>query len=210
MEKAGRKEREHQIHRREILQAAEKVFAKKGFFHTKMSEIAQKAEFGTGTLYKFFHSKQELYFTLINEKTEEVDRLVKAELLRKAPAKERFERILHLQFEFMEQNKDFFRIYVSERNRFEWTIKDELGKEIHKKMVSYIQQLANVMKEGIAQGHLRPMDPLDMAHALAGVVNSFFFEWLISPRPYPLISKVKTVLEILLRGIEINGNEEVG
>jgi AcrR family transcriptional regulator len=202
MEKVDRKIREHLTHRKEILLAAEKLFAAKGFFPTTMSEIAQKAEFGTGTLYKYFKSKEDLYFTLIDEKTAEIDGPVKAELSKKIPAIERIEKILRIQFEFFERNRDFFRIYISERGRFEWTVKDDLGKGIHEKMVAYIHLLAQVMKQGIKDGAFKPKDPIDLAHALVGIVNSFVFEWLIAPRPYPLLSKVDTVLDIFLRGAQ--------
>jgi len=202
LEKIGRKEREQLVRRSEILSAAEKVFAAKGFFPTTMNEIAHKAEFGTGTLYKYFKSKEDLYFTLIDKKVEEINRLVKAELSQKSSAMERIGRALRLQFEFIERNRDFFRIYISERNRFEWTIKDELGKEIHDKMVAYIKILAQVMKQGVESGEFKSKDPVDLAHALVGIVNSFVFEWMISPKPYPLSSKIDTVLEIFLKGTQ--------
>jgi AcrR family transcriptional regulator len=202
MEKLNRKVREHLTHRKEILLAAEKLFAAKGFFPTTMSEIAQEAQFGTGTLYKYFKSKEDLYFTLIDEKTAEINGPVKAELSKKMSAIERIEKILRIQLEFIERNRDFFRIYVSERSRFEWTVKDDLGKGIHEKMVAYIHLLAQVMKQGIKDGAFKPKDPMDLAHALVGIVNSFVFEWLIAPRPYPLLSKVDTVLDIFLRGAQ--------
>jgi AcrR family transcriptional regulator len=202
MEKLNRKVREHLTHRKEILLAAEKLFAAKGFFPTTMSEIAQEAQFGTGTLYKYFKSKEDLYFTLIDEKTAEINGSVKAELSKKMSAIERIEKILRIQFEFIERNRDFFRIYVSERSRFEWTVKDDLGKGIHEKMVAYIHLLAQVMKQGIKDGAFKPKEPTDLAHALVGIVNSFVFEWLIAPRPYPLLSKVDTVLDIFLRGAQ--------
>jgi len=202
IERIARKEREFLAHRREILSAAERVFAAKGFFPTTMSEIAHEAEFGTGTLYKYFRSKEDLYFTLIDEKVGEINQLVKAELSKKTPALERIKKVLRLQFEFIEQNRNFFRIYISERSRFEWTVKDDLGKGIHDKMVAYIKALSQVMNQGIKEGEFKPADPVDLAHALVGIVNSFVFEWLISPKPYPLISKMDTVLEIFLRGAE--------
>ena len=202
MEKLDRKVREHLTHRKEILLAAEKLFAAKGFFPTTMSEIAQEAEFGTGTLYKYFKSKEDLYFTLIDEKTAEINGPVKAELSKKMSAIERIEKILRIQFEFVEKNRDFFRIYISERNRFEWTVKDDLGKSIHEKMVSYIHLLAQVMNQGIKDATFKPKDPMDLAHALVGIVNSFIFEWLMAPRPYPLLSKVDTVLDIFLKGAQ--------
>jgi AcrR family transcriptional regulator len=202
MEKVSRKEREYLTHRKEILKAAEKVFAVKGFFQAKMDEIAREAEFGTGTLYRFFKSKEDLYFTLIDEKVQEINRLVQEELSKKAPPLERIKRVLTLELDFVEKNRDFFKIYISERNRFEWTVKDDLGKGIHQKMVAYIDLLSKVLKEGIRKGEFKPLDPLDMAHALVGMVNSFIFEWMISPVPYPLISKVDSLLEIFLKGTQ--------
>jgi AcrR family transcriptional regulator len=200
--KASRKEREFIAHRREILAAAEKVFATKGFFPTTMNEIAEAAEFGTGTLYKYFKSKEDLYFTLIDEKTEEINRLVKVEFSLKTSAIEKIKTVLKLQFEFIERNRDFFRIYISERNRFEWTVKDDIGKGIHDKMVAFIKALAYVIKQGIKAREFKGIDPIDLAHALVGIFNSFVFEWLISPKPYPLISKMETVLEIFLKGAQ--------
>ena len=202
MEPIKRKEREYLAHRKEILQSAEKVFAEKGFFQTTMNEIADVAEFGTGTLYKYFKSKEQLYFTLIDEQVEELHRLVKAELSQKTSAMERIKKVLGLQFEFIEKNRNFFRIYISERSRFEWNVKDDFGKGIHNKMVAYIKILAQVIREGVKGGEFKPIDPMDSAHALVGIVNSFVFEWLISPEPYPLISKMDTVLEIFLRGTQ--------
>jgi len=200
-ERISRKEREYLAHREEILSAAEKVFAAKGFFPTTMSDIARRAEFGTGTLYKYFKSKEELYFTLIDEKVEEINRLVKTELSQRNSAVERIKKVLRLQFEFIERNRDFFRIYASERTRFEWTVKDELGKDLHEKMVAYIHLLAGVMRQGIEKGELKPLDPMDLAHALVGIVNSFVFEWIISRESYPLSLKLETVLEIFLGGV---------
>jgi AcrR family transcriptional regulator len=202
MEKINRKVREHLTHRHEILLAAEKLFAAKGFFPTTMSKIAQEAQFGTGTLYKYFKSKEDLYFTLIDEKTAEINDPIRAEFSKKMSAIERIEKILRIQFEFIEKNRDFFRIYISERSRFEWTVKDDLGKGLHEKMVAYIHLLAQVMKQGIKNGTFKPKDPMDLAHALVGIVNSFIFEWLIAPRPYPLLSKVDTVLDIFLKGAQ--------
>lgn len=200
-ERISRKEREYLAHREEILSAAEKVFAAKGFFPTTMSDIARRAEFGTGTLYKYFKSKEELYFTLIDEKVEEINRLVKTELSQRNSAVEKIKKVLRLQFEFIERNRDFFRIYVSERSRFEWTVKDDLGKGLHEKMVSYIDILSEVIRQGIKKGEFRSMDPRDLAHAFVGIVNSFVFEWLISRESYPLVSKLDTVLEIFLSGV---------
>jgi hypothetical protein len=69
-------------------------------------------------------------------------------------------------------------------------------------MIGYIQILAEVMRQGIEGEEFRPMSPMDLAHALVGIVNSFIFEWMISRESYPLISKLDTVLGIFLGGVQ--------
>ncbi len=197
----SRKRKEFLTRRGDILSAAEKVFAAKGFYGSTMDEIAKRAEFGTGSLYKYFRGKKDLYFSLIDEKVEEITRLVKAELDKDLPPIERIESILHLQLSFIQRNRDFFKIYISERNRFEWTIKDELGKGVHGKFMTYIDSLGEVLRQGIEGGQLKEMDPRDMAYGFVGTVNSFVFEWIMSPRAYSLVSKGPTIMNIFFDGV---------
>uniref|UniRef100_A0A7V3ZZ40 TetR/AcrR family transcriptional regulator n=1 Tax=candidate division WOR-3 bacterium TaxID=2052148 RepID=A0A7V3ZZ40_UNCW3 len=53
--------------RERILIAARDVFGKKGFYETKMEDIAREAGVAKGTLYLYFQSKEELYQCLIKE-----------------------------------------------------------------------------------------------------------------------------------------------
>lgn len=59
-----RKEREKARRRKEIIDAAEQIFFKKGIESATMEEVAQKAELSKGTLYLYFSSKEELHFTI--------------------------------------------------------------------------------------------------------------------------------------------------
>jgi len=57
----NRKEKETNFKRNLIIEAAEKVFLKKGFDNTKMEDIAKKSEFSRQTLYAYFKNKEDLY-----------------------------------------------------------------------------------------------------------------------------------------------------
>lgn len=61
----SRKERERLYKRQEIITAARAVFASRGFAVATLDEIAERAEFGKGTLYSYFESKEELFETVI-------------------------------------------------------------------------------------------------------------------------------------------------
>lgn len=60
-----RREREKAAHRREIMDAAIRVFARKGFASSTLEEIAQEAEFSKGALYLYFSSKEDLLSTIL-------------------------------------------------------------------------------------------------------------------------------------------------
>jgi len=59
-----RKEREKEQRRSDILDAAEKVFFRKGFGQATMDDIAAGAELSKGTIYLYFKSKEEIYFAI--------------------------------------------------------------------------------------------------------------------------------------------------
>lgn len=61
---AERKERERELRRAAIIDAAEQVFFTKGIEASTMDEIAELAELSKGTLYLYFKSKAELYMAI--------------------------------------------------------------------------------------------------------------------------------------------------
>lgn len=63
--KMGRKEREKLFRRQEILTAAAQLFSDKGFNNTTLEDIAARAEFGIGTIYNYFQSKEEIFRSII-------------------------------------------------------------------------------------------------------------------------------------------------
>lgn len=63
----NRKERERNFRRQEIISAAIKLFAEKGYEHTTLDEIAEASEFGKGTIYNYFQNKEEIYLAIVEE-----------------------------------------------------------------------------------------------------------------------------------------------
>ena len=68
----SRKERERLYKRQEIVAAAREVFALRGYSAATLDEIAEKAEFGKGTLYSYFQGKDELFDTVIADVFDEL------------------------------------------------------------------------------------------------------------------------------------------
>ncbi|TAM39648.1 TetR/AcrR family transcriptional regulator, partial [bacterium] len=64
----SRRERDKLLRRRDILRAAEHVFALKGYYEATMQDIARDAQYATGTVYLYFKDKESLYFSLVERK----------------------------------------------------------------------------------------------------------------------------------------------
>jgi AcrR family transcriptional regulator len=98
----------------QILEAARRVFAHRGFAEASMEEIAHSAGLAKGTLYLYYRSKQELYraslreglVALCSELEQEVDR---APTLRRV-----IETFVSTKVSYFEQHLDFFRLYLAE------------------------------------------------------------------------------------------------
>ena len=74
--KLSRKEKDKLRHREEILEAALLLFSSKGFHTVSMQDIASESEFGVGTLYNFFESKEQLFVELMKAGIEKIGQLL--------------------------------------------------------------------------------------------------------------------------------------
>ena len=201
--KVSRKIREGQVRRRELLTAAEVVFAKNGFFKTTMADIADEAEFAIGTLYQMFKSKEEIYLSLVDAKVtaylSEVERQTRLAFGGAA----KIEALIRTKLYFFEHNRNFFRIYVAEWSGFEWTQKSALGDRIWKKLLAHLDLIAGIIAEGVGAGEFKAVPPQEAAFALNGMMNSTIFHWILgnSP-PGSLVAKTDVIKALFLTGIQ--------
>jgi AcrR family transcriptional regulator len=198
----SRREREVQSKRRDILNAAAQVFIGKGFYGAAMADIAEEAGVATGTLYNFFPSKEELYFTLIEEKADEFLLYLQMEVNRASSAVEKITRLIQAECSFFEANRAFFRIYISTRSGFEWAVQEDLGERIHGKYAVYLDWVAGIIEAGMQEGGLRAMDSKEMAQALVGMLNASIFGWMVDGEGQSLTARVPRIAELFLKGAE--------
>jgi TetR/AcrR family transcriptional regulator, repressor of fatR-cypB operon len=110
----SRKERERNFRRKEIMDAAVKFFAEKGYNSTTLEEIAGNAEFGKGTLYNYFQGKEEIYKAIVDDVIENIDRIVKTADTNSKSFTEFIERYTKDLFKYCLLNKYSFLLFVRE------------------------------------------------------------------------------------------------
>lgn len=202
-DKPSRKELEYLRHREEILQAALKLFSTKGFHNVSMHEIAKKSEFAVGTLYKFFSNKEELYKTLILEKSEEFHSVLKAALEKPGSEMEKIKAWVEAKLSVFMDNLDCVLLYLAETRGGSFNIRAGIDTEIIRQYEETLEKMKDVFEKGIKKKMFRKYDPYLLAVALDGISTTFLFEHLAHPDR--LLFDADLIVSIFFEQIYIGG-----
>ena len=98
----------------EIIAAARKVFAEKGYVATTVDEIASRAALAKGTIYVYFQSKEQIYNAVLADDLEAVRKLTLEKIAAVGTVLEKISAYITVRFEYCEERRDFFRIMYIE------------------------------------------------------------------------------------------------
>ena len=99
-----------EFRRTEILDAAYRVFAERGFEQATMADIAAVAGVAKGTLYLYYPSKQDIYGAALWQSVADVHARTKAALAGGRTAGEKIQAFIETKLRYFEEHRDFFRI----------------------------------------------------------------------------------------------------
>ena len=202
--KLPRREREKLRQRREILDTALDLFSVKGYHNVSMHEIAGKAEFAIGTLYRFFENKEDLYKALIMEQSEEFHRVLNEAIDISGDEVEKIHRYIKAKGRMFMKNTSMIRLYFAETRGASFNIKAGLDADIRKMYDGFLHKLATVFETGIKKKRFnRILDPYYLAVALDSLTNAFLFLWLEDPKRHPYLENVETIMGIFFNNVRI-------
>lgn len=202
MEMLSRRERDKLRQRQEILGVALALFSEKGYHNVSMQEIAGKAEFAIGTLYKFFENKEELYKALFLEESEKFfDAFVRA-LEEPVDEVEKLRNYVRAKGEMFRGNLPIVRLYLAESRGVGFTIKRNLNDEVRKRYYAFLDRLASVLDAGMRNKRFRNISgPFQLAVALDSVVTAFLLLSLDAPDQYSYPENPDAILDIFFKGL---------
>lgn len=198
-----RKQRDKLIRQTDILKAAERVFAIKGYHDATIQDIAEEAQYSVGTIYLYFKDKEGLYLHLIEGKIEDLISIVKKGTAYLTNPKDKIKSVVFLQLHYFEENQDFFRIYFSHRGGLP-VIKDRVSKTALDKFIKYIDYISEVISEAQNKGFIKAsVEPKRLAYLLASMLNAVIIPWLKeSDQKEKITGMTDFIMDIFFNGVE--------
>ena len=184
--------------RRRIHDAAVKVFAEKGFFGARVSDIAREAGVADGTIYLYFKNKDDLLISLFEDRMDEIMAAFEAQLEGLDPPAQ-LERFVAVHLEM-----------VAERPRLAEVLTVELhqsSKFMHEYRAPgfqrYLGLLEAIIERGQAQGlFATDLHPKLLKRVIFGALDEVALHWVSTRRkPYALDDAARQIWTICARGL---------
>lgn len=196
-----RKERERLARREEILAAARTVFAERGFEKATLDEISEVAEFGKGTIYNYFASKEELFASVLQQGIQHFQKFVAGAVQRQDTPRTKIEAYIDAAFEFFEKHRQIFSILVLERNKLASSMDEALFQKCCQQQEAVIDYLAQLFKEGVRHGTFRKLEPQRLAQALFGQIHLTIFNAIRDPEGADFKKETKFIKGLFFEGL---------
>ena len=164
--------------RRQILEAAVKVFAQKGFHASRVGDIAEEAGIAYGLVYHYFESKEDLLETIFRTTwTEMLARVHEVEQA-KVPAAEAVRQVTALILRTWRRDPDLVRVLVREVTR-----NQHVQREVEE-ITSAMEALERIVRKGQESGEFRSdLDARLAAAIFYGALEEVLSGWVLGQLP---------------------------
>lgn len=189
--------------RQEIVEAAIKIFSRKGFHQTKVQDITRSIGISTGTFYIYFKNKRDLFVEVVDE----VFRTIVGEAAKALQEEDDVMRRLVIRGEVFYKN-------YSKYNEILYQLRAEMAGEDawpHDRVKEAYKQLTRPVirevQDGINKGIFRPADPDLMAYALTGIIEIMSLRISLDDK-YSFADIMNFIVEFVSHGLDLDYGRE--
>lgn len=197
----------------QILEAAFRVFGRRGLHRATLDDVAREAGITKGTIYLYFPSKAGLFTAMLRARiTAVIPTVEESDGRAEPPLEDRLAAIGRDLYRFLSSPAylAMFRTVVGEAAQF-----PEVAAEVYREgVLAANRRLAAVIQAGIRTGACQGVDPMIAARAFVGMFLVFAISQRLlgGERIYPIADDaiVKTVTAIYLNGLLTSRPSHVG
>jgi AcrR family transcriptional regulator len=196
----SRRDEARALFRNAILDAAEEVFAERGFHGARIQDIAERARIAVGTVYNHFSQKDDVLSALLEERSGGLLAQAAAAPGDPKPFRARLEARLVRMLEYVDRHRAFFAI-ANEHGIFAGAASPgaRSSEQSRQKIERFRGVFRGIVEEGIDAGDLEPLDPDMLARFLGGTMRGFVLSSLDGEGKDPREQAAMTV-DLFLHG----------
>ena len=182
----------------QIIEAAVRVFARNGYYNSRVSDIAKEAGIASGTIYLYFKTKDEILVTLFREKMAEFVATVRKAIAAEPDAVAKLRRLIGLHFKLLEDHSEMAEVVQVELRQGQKFFRGASANEVS----GYFDLISSVLEEGMAAGMFRSDLPVKTVRkVLFGAMDQMATSWVLGKRGYKLSETAEAVADIFLKGL---------
>jgi AcrR family transcriptional regulator len=151
----------------EILEAASRVFAEKEFHEVLIDDVAALAGVGKGTVYRYFRTKEELYFETILQAFDDLTATLAEAVAKEASPMSRLERIARESLRFSWERRHLLSLLQGDERRF--AMREAELRRRREGMMALVQK---VILDGIERREFRGVDARIAAELFRGMIRA--------------------------------------
>jgi len=182
----------------QIIEAAVRIFARNGYYNSRVSDIAKEAGIASGTIYLYFKTKDEILVTLFREKMAEFVATVRKAIAAEPDAVAKLRRLIGLHFKLLEDHSEMAEVVQVELRQGQKFFRGASANEVS----GYFDLISSVLEEGMAAGMFRSDLPVKTVRkVLFGAMDQMATSWVLGKRGYKLSETAEAVADIFLKGL---------
>ena len=183
----------------QIIEAAVKVFAKKGFYNAKVSEIAREASVADGTIYLYFKNKDDILISLFEEKMQMLILRVEEAISKVDDPLDKVRAFVAQHLFMIEEHKhlaEVMQIELRQSSKF-------MRRYVPVKFLEYLDIVGKIIADGKKAGAIRSdVMPAIAKRALFGALDEMLLYWVLAKNPkYSLEESVEQINHLFIDGL---------
>src|SRR5690606_7386663 len=167
--------------RERILSAAERVFARRGFFAAKVSDVAKEAGVADGTIYLYFKSKDDLLISLFERRMQQVNDLLREAVADIASPREQLKKLIRTYLQLVHDEPAAAEVLTIELRQSSKFMKEYENPQF----ADFLRLVGGIIAAAQEKGELDSAIPAHVAaRMIFGVLDELALAWVLAKQPF--------------------------
>ena len=189
--------------KRKIFETSMKLFAEKGYDATSIEEITATVGVAKGTLYYHFASKEEIFNFLVSEGVKLLQNSVDIKTSKYHNYIDKVKAIVLIEIKIVQKYENLITILLSQ-----FYGKETRNQKCQMHVYEYIEQIEEIVKEGINKGEIKQGDPKAIASEIYGLICSTLVYKLRNQDNFDISKIYKEFERTVIEGLKIKESKK--